>query len=219
MLGEKVTVTALELPWLIVTGKVVPVIENAAPLTVAELTVSVAVPGFEIVIVRVAEVFTVMLPKPIVAGDTAICATTPVVAVPVSETTVGELAALLMKDTEPLMGPADEGVTVIETLMPLPAETVAGNAKPGTPKLASLVFTAVITASVLPELVKATVREAVVPTNTEPKSADAGMAAKLAGVLCLEDEGVAPVLPQPASTTAANATATVAMHRSFSFNI
>jgi len=212
VLGENVTVTALEPPGLIVTGKVVPVIENAAPLTAAEFTVRAAVPGFEIVMVRVAEVFTVMLPKAMAAGVTAICATTPVVAVPVNETTVGELAALLMNDTEPLIGPAEEGVTLIEALMTAPAAIVAGNARPGTPKLGSLVLTAVITASLPPEFVNATVREAVVPTRTEPKSADAGVAAKLGGVPGLDEEDLAAVLPQPANIAAANATATVATH-------
>jgi len=90
---------------LIATGNVVPVIENAVPLTVAKFTVRVAVPGFEIVSVRVADVPTVMLPKLIVAGETAICATTPLVAVPVSETTVGVFTALLINDTEPLIAP------------------------------------------------------------------------------------------------------------------
>jgi hypothetical protein len=194
-----------------VTGKVVPVIEKAAPLTVAEFTVRVAVPGFEIVRVRVADVPTVMLPKLMVAGETAICATTPVVAVPVSETTAGVFTALLTNDTEPAIGPADEGVTVIDTLVLPPGEMVVGSAKPETPKLASLALTAVMVASPPPEFVSVTVREAVVPTRTEPKSAEFGVAVTLGGVLLDADERV-PVLPQPERTAIENATAIVAMY-------
>jgi hypothetical protein len=69
-----------------------------------------------------------------------------------------------------------------------------------TPKLELLAFTAVTLAVPAPEFVRVTVREAVVPTRTDPKSADVGAAATLAGagggggVGAAED---APVLPQP----------------------
>jgi hypothetical protein len=189
-----------------------PVIENAAPLTVAEFTVSVAVPGFEIVSVRVADVPTVMLPKLTAAGETAICATTSVVAVPLSETTVGVFTALLINDTEPLMGPANEGVTVIDTLVLPPGEMVAGSAKPEKPKLASLVLTAVMIALLSPELVNATVRDAVLPTSTAPKSAELGVAVTLGGALLDAGEDEEPVLAQPARTAIENATTVLAMH-------
>ena len=72
MVGANLTVTLLDAPALMLSGKVAPVVENAAPLTAAEVTFSVAEPGFEMVSVRVAVVFTVMLPNATEAGETAI---------------------------------------------------------------------------------------------------------------------------------------------------
>ena len=72
MVGAYLTVTLLELPALMFSGKVAPVVENAAPLTAAAVTLNAAEPGFEIVRVRVAVVLTVMLPKLMDAGETPI---------------------------------------------------------------------------------------------------------------------------------------------------
>ena len=126
------------------------------------------------------------------------------VAVPLIETTVGVLAALLINESEPLMFPADEGVTVIDTLRLPPEATVAGNARSGTPKPGLLAFIAVMVAPVPPEFVRVTVREAVVPTSTEPKSAKLGEAARLAtwGPCDGAEDTMAPVLPQPVRTAA-----------------
>jgi len=99
----------LDAPALMFNGKVAPVIEYAAPLTAAAVTFKVAEPGFEMVSVRVAVVLTVMLPKLIDAGETPICATGFEVAEPTTETVVGELLALLMKDSVPLALPAVVG--------------------------------------------------------------------------------------------------------------
>jgi hypothetical protein len=72
VVGANVTVTGLEAPALMLNGKVAPLTENDVPLTAAEVTFKVAVPGFEMVKVRFAEVLTVMLPKLIDAGETPI---------------------------------------------------------------------------------------------------------------------------------------------------
>lgn len=70
--GANLTVTLLEAPALMFSGKVAPVMENAAPFTPAVVTFKVAEPEFEMVSVRVDVVFTVMLPKLIDAGETPI---------------------------------------------------------------------------------------------------------------------------------------------------
>ncbi len=58
----------------------------------------------------VAVVLTRMLPKEIAPGDTAICGGVGAgVPVPLRETTVGEFAALLTKDTDPVTLPLLEG--------------------------------------------------------------------------------------------------------------
>jgi hypothetical protein len=193
------------------TGNVVPVIEKAAPVTLAAEMFSVALPGLETVSDRFAEVLTVMLPKSIVAGEVAICATLPLVAVPLMETTAGEFAAFETNETVPLMLPVEVGVTVIETGKLAPAAIVAGKDKPGAPKVELLAFIAVTVAALPPLLVNVTVCDAVVPTRTEPKSAEAGLAEMLAG---LDEppppvnEPLLPVLPHPVCRIAASTTAT-----------
>ena len=87
-----------------------------------------------------------------------------------------------------------------ETSKLVPGAIVAGSARLATPKLELLELTAVTLAVPAPEFVSVTVREAVVPTRTEPKSADVGAAAMVAaagGGGGGAAAGEAPVLPQP----------------------
>ena len=72
VVGANVTVNGLEPPALMLSGKVTPLMENDVPLTAAEVTLKLAVPGLEMVKVRFADVLTMMLPKLIDAGETPI---------------------------------------------------------------------------------------------------------------------------------------------------
>jgi hypothetical protein len=66
LIGSNCTVNDAVWPGFSVAGKLAPRIENPAPLSVTELTVSAAVPVDLSVTVCVAAVFSVMLPNPIV---------------------------------------------------------------------------------------------------------------------------------------------------------
>src|SRR5690242_5438719 len=69
-----------------------------------------------------------MLPKEIVPVETAIWADVgDVVPVPLSETTVGELVALLMKAADPVTLPLLEGAKRMLTCWVCPAGIVTGN--------------------------------------------------------------------------------------------
>lgn len=135
------------------------------------------------------------------------------VPLPLTDTAVGELLALLIKDTVPVTFAADDGLKVMETARLSAGAMLAGSARADTPKLGSLIFTAVMVAVLPPEFVSTTVRDAVVPTRTEPKSAEVGATARLAGVAGgggVDVEAASPVVPQPERTAAKIATAAVA---------
>jgi hypothetical protein len=70
-------------------------------------------------------------------------------------------------------------------------------------------LTAVIVAEVPPVLASVTVRDAVVPTKTDPKSAELGLAETLGGFDPPPPEkGALPVVPHPVNSIVANTTAT-----------
>jgi len=87
-----------------------------APAIMKPLILSVALPGFESVMVCVAAVLTAWLPKLSAVGLKTASGTGAEMPAPVSVTLCGELAALSANESEALNDAAEDGVNVMETV-------------------------------------------------------------------------------------------------------
>jgi hypothetical protein len=94
--------------------------------------------------------------------------------VPLSEATVGEFAALLVKDAVPEDCPADGGVNVITNWTFCPGGIVTGNDTPLRVN-AELLVVPELTVTLAPVALSCAGRFAYDPTSTLPKSKDVGL--------------------------------------------
>ena len=98
------------------------------------------------------------------------------VAVAESETTRGELVALLVTVTPPVRLPAEAGAQVTLNEVDCPAESEIGNETPVALKPVPLAATCEMVTVELPVLVRVTFREAALPVGRLPKLNEAGFA-------------------------------------------
>ena len=112
------------------SGKVTPPEVNPAPVTVAELTVSVPVPVLLSVMVFTVEVPVFTLPKSSDAGDTVMIGFGGIVPVPLAAIVVGEFVALLTMEIVAESAVALCGANVIVKFALAPAAMVAPLAIP-----------------------------------------------------------------------------------------
>jgi hypothetical protein len=165
--GVKLNVKAAELPGATERGKARPLSANPWPLSVACVTLRLAVPEFWMVIVWVLLVPTTTFPNATELGTTEIWGSTPV---PLRLLVVGEFVALLLAETLPVMLPAvvGENATVSDALCP--AVSVMGVTIPDAVKPAPVTVTWEMVTLLFPALAKVIVFELlVVPTSTLPK--------------------------------------------------
>ena len=129
VVGANVSVSVALCPAEMVAGVVTPLPVKPVPVTLTVERFKSAVPEFVIVSACVPVVPSVTLPNAIVVELTEIAGAvaTPV---PVSATLEGEVGALLVMDTLPGKLPTVVGANVTLKLVELPAEIVAGVARP-----------------------------------------------------------------------------------------
>ncbi len=125
--GLKLIVNAEEAPGATVSGKEITLAANPEPVTLACVTLRLAVPGFLTVTVCVLVTPPATLPKLMLEGTTEICGCT---AVPLSATVLGEFVASLTTVNVPVDVPAVVGEKVILTVAVCPASNVAGRVTP-----------------------------------------------------------------------------------------
>jgi hypothetical protein len=126
-LGAKTALNVAALPAAMVTGAVIPVVLNPAPVTVTEEIVTVAVPPFVRLTVCELLVPVVTLPKGALVG---VAANSGCVPVPLNVIVVGELGALLTIEMLPLALPAVVGANFALNVVLSPAPSVCGVLSP-----------------------------------------------------------------------------------------
>ena len=109
-------------------------------------------------------------------------------------TLVGELEALLTRETLPVVLPVTVGANCTFRLLDCPAESVSGKVCPVVVKLAPLTGAWETVKLLVPELLKVTVCVLAVPTSTSPKATLLGLMLSC----LLPDGGDAPWLTSPA---------------------
>jgi hypothetical protein len=148
--GENFTANEALCPAAKVSGVEIPVTLNAAPLSVAEATVTLAVPEFESVTFTVLLLPVSWLPKLIEDG---FATRLPSVPVPVRGIVMVESLAELATVIDPEAAPAVVGANCAVKLADCPAAIVSGAAKPVTLKPVPVAFTCVTLTLALPEFV------------------------------------------------------------------
>ena len=145
----------------------------------------------------VAVVFTRMLPKEIVPGDTAIWAGVGgMVPVPLRETRLGEFVALLTKEADPVVLPLLCGAKRMLTCWLCPAGIVTGKVGAVTLKPDPLAVAEEIVTAELPVAVTTTFLVALLPTTTLPNDRLFGETPRVRvdGVVAVPDRATGPIL-------------------------
>jgi hypothetical protein len=173
-LGPNTALNVAALPAPMVTGAVIPVVLNPAPVTVTEEIVTVALPPF--VRLMVCELFVpvVTLPNAAVVGVADNCGCVPV---PLREIVSGELGALLTTVIVPVTIPAALGPKTALNVAALPAPMVTGAVIPVVLKPAPVTVTDEIVTVAPPPFVRLMLCELFVPVATLPNAAVVGEAA------------------------------------------
>jgi hypothetical protein len=154
--------------WLgkIVTGRASPLTPKPVPVTVARFTTRLALPEFVSVTLCVPLLPMVTFPKLMEADerDKPVC-----IPIPVKETEIGELEALLVIERLPEIVPSEAGEKLTVSVDELPALIVAGNVIPLSENAEPATEVAETVRSALPELLIVTVIVPLLPTATFPK--------------------------------------------------
>jgi hypothetical protein len=166
VVGANFTPNVAFCPAVNVSGVESPVTLNAAPVTVADVTVTLAVPAFVKVTFVVPVVPTSRLPK---LTEEGFAARLPCVPLPVSGTVTVESFALLLIVMLPDAAPAAVGVNVATKLVLCPAAIVSGVEKPLMLNPVPDATTCETVAFAVPELVNVIVCGLLLPTCTLPK--------------------------------------------------
>ena len=125
------TVRVFDAPAVKVSGKVAPLTLYPVPLASAEFTVTeVVVELFVKLIVLLAELLVVTVPKSNDVGETTNVPGAGVCPTPVKVTLADGFEALLVMLIEPLAVPADEGENETVRVLDAPAVRVSGNVAP-----------------------------------------------------------------------------------------
>ena len=198
--GEKVTFSTACCPGERIRPLETPLAENFAPETLTPEMVTLELPALVSVTLWAPLAPAVMFPKFKVAALElrSAAAATPV---PLTETVLGVLEALLMTDTLPLTAPVAFGANTIVKVDCLPAATVMGSVAPVIENPLAVVLACVTVRAEPPGLDTVTDCETVPPTATDPKFTDAGAteiaAAEGADVeLAGFDAPVSPIHPE-----------------------
>lgn len=170
--GTKVTVNVVLWLALSVSGVEIPLSWNPVPLTEACETSTLAVPMLVSVTICDCVDPTVILPKDSLVGLSASCpgASAAVVPVPVNETFVTVLDALLVTDSVALKAPAVLGEKLMETVALCPAATVTGRLGAVSEKYLVEMAALLTVIELLPVFVATTVMVLLLPAGTLPKS-------------------------------------------------
>lgn len=171
--GVNVVLQEAVCPAAKVTGRLRPLMLKPAPLVVAAVSVTLAVPVFVIVTFCVAVLPRLTFPKLMLVGDADTCSVTPA---PLKATVAGEFAALLVTLIAPVELPVAVGAKVAEKALDCPAVRVRGKARPLRLNPVPLAAAAETVTLAVPVFVKVTLCVAVLPTFTFPKLMLAGEA-------------------------------------------
>jgi hypothetical protein len=166
VVGANFTPNVAFCPAVNVSGVESPVTLNAAPVTVADETVTLAVPVFVKVTFVVPVLPTSKLPK---LTEDGFAARLPCVPLPVSATVTVESFALLLIVMLPVAAPAVVGANVATKLVLCPAAIVCGVEKPLMLNPAPDATTCETVALAVPEFVSVIVCGLLLPTCTFPK--------------------------------------------------
>ena len=172
--GANVTLRLAFCPATNVYGKLKPPTLNPAPVTVAWVMVTAALPVFVTTTGRMASLPRITLPNARLPG---LAETWPDTAVPVPEsaTFAGEPVALLTTETLPVTLPLTPGVNVTRRLPLLPAGIVRGTEMPLTLNAAPLTVTSERVTLAVPVFVKVINCALTVPTATLPNATFVGL--------------------------------------------
>ncbi len=184
--GANLALNGALCPAFSVSGVDRPLMLKPGPDALAAEIVTLAVPEFFKVMVVDPAVPTRTLPKLPLDGVAAIAACVPV---PLSGMTKGEFGELLAIEMPPLAAPDAEGANLALNGVLCPAFSVTGVDRPLMLKPDPEALAAEIVTLAVPEFVKVTVAEPVLPARTPPKLSDEGE---------LPSPGAAPV---PSSAT------------------
>jgi hypothetical protein len=170
--GVNTTLNCAVPPAAMVVGVDILDMLNAAPLTVADEIVSVALPLFESVIVCELLLPTVTLPKLALAGVAENCGWVPV---PVRGTVSEKLEPEPPSVMVPLTAPEVTGVKLAEKGTLWPTLTVTGVVKPDNPNPAPVALADETVMLAVPEFVRVKDLEPLLPTATLPKPTLVGL--------------------------------------------
>ena len=165
--GENITLKPTLWPAVSVVGKVKPLTLNPEPIALAAEIVTLVPPELVRVSVRGALLPVVTLPKPRLVGVDVSCPG--VMPIPVSGTLSVEFAALEVMAKLPVTPPPAVGENFVLKLTLWPAVSVVGKLKPVMLNPEPVVLAAEIVTLVPPELVRVSVREALLTVVTLPK--------------------------------------------------
>ncbi len=154
------------------SGKLSPLTLNSPPVTLALQTVRVALPELLSVTFRAPLLPTVTSPKLMLVGFKL---SRPWVPVPLRESEVGEFGALLVKERLPVAAPAVAGLKVTSAVVVPPEGRLSGRVIPLTLKPLPVTLALEMVMGALSELLRVTLRVALWPTETSPKSMPAGL--------------------------------------------
>jgi hypothetical protein len=173
VVGANTALNVAFLPARIVSGALMPEILNPAPVTPTDEIVKLADPPFDTVMVCELLVPVETLPKAALDGVAAICACVPVPLRPIAR---GEFGALLTSEMLPVALPPVVGANCAVKVAVCPALIVNGVVRPLIANPAPEVLACEMVRLAVPEFVRVTVCEPELPTATEPKVTDAGLA-------------------------------------------